>query len=798
MILFITTLVIADNEIKVFRQPKTSIQEKHVPDEIIVKFKTHVKDPEISKIVANYKTPIIYSSDLARFKRLKIPKEKGIQEILEQYKKDPNVEYAEPNYIAHALMIPNDPYYSYQWHFDQINMEQAWDISTGSGVVVAVIDTGAAYEYYCQGIRWRRKCYYQAPDLAGTTFVAGYDFVNNDAHPNDDESHGTHVTGTVAQTTNNNLGVAGVAFDASIMPIKVLDSNGQGFYSWIVDGIYYAVDHGAQIISLSLGGNNQSQALEDALAYAYNHGVTVIAAAGNDGVDGPPSYPAAYDDYVIAVAATRFDETRASYSTTGNYVDIAAPGGDVNVDQNSDGYGDGVLQQTFNPNTKNTNQFGYWFFQGTSMATPHVSAIAALLIANGITGPDNVRQAIQATAKDKGDPGWDPEYGYGIINAYAALQYNNQPIDNDGDGYNSDVDCDDNNVDVNPGATEVCNGIDDDCDQEIDEGFSVGDACSVGIGECYAEGNLICTIDGLGTECDAVAGDPSAEICDGLDNDCDTFTDEDLTPPLCEEQDGVCLGSTKTCGGALGWLVCDASNYGADYETNEVSCDDVLDNDCDGLTDSDDSDCLNCVDNDNDLHYAISGECPMGDDCNDNDDTVYPGAPDSACNGVNNDCDTEIDEDYIPTATECGIGACHSTGSTSCIGGVEEDSCTPGTPAINDASCNNIDDDCDGSADEDYIETETSCGIGACSSTGQLECQSGTEVDTCTPGTPETETCDGIDNDCDNEIDEGGVCDSVKCWDGNNEYLNNEFFRRDTNQFRKFCKCAEGTYDYSS
>ncbi|MCG2727632.1 MAG: S8 family serine peptidase, partial [Candidatus Methanoperedenaceae archaeon] len=129
------------------------------------------------------------------------------------------------------------------------------------------------------------------------------------------------------------------------------------------------------------------------------------------------------DAYVIAVSATRYNETRAPYSTTGNYVDIAAPGGDTNVDQNGDGYGDGVLQQTFNPITKKTNDFGYWFFQGTSMATPHVSGVAALLIAKGVSGPDKVRQALISTAEDKGSSGWDPDYGWGIVDAYAAVNY---------------------------------------------------------------------------------------------------------------------------------------------------------------------------------------------------------------------------------------------------------------------------------------------------------------------------------------------------------------------------------------
>jgi len=206
------------------------------------------------------------------------------------------------------------------------------------------------------------------------------------------------------------------------MPVRVLDKNGFGSYTNIADGLYFATDHGAKVISMSLGGP-AATTMEDAVKYAYNHGVTVVAAAGNDGPTGAPSYPAACDAYVIAVAATRYDEAVSPYSTYGSYVDVAAPGGDTSVDQNGDGYGDGVLQQTFNPNSKNPSDFGYWFFQGTSMATPHVSGVAALVIAKGITGPDAVRAAIENTARDRGPAGKDTGYGWGLIDAYAALNY---------------------------------------------------------------------------------------------------------------------------------------------------------------------------------------------------------------------------------------------------------------------------------------------------------------------------------------------------------------------------------------
>jgi len=281
-----------------------------------------------------------------------------------------------------------------------------------SGAVVAIIDTGIRV----------------GSDLSGTSFVPGYDFVNNDNNPIDDNGHGTHVAGTVAQSTNNGIGVAGVAFCASLMPVKVLNAQGSGSYSTIANGIYYAVDHGANIISMSLGGTYSSQTLQNAVAYAYNHGVTCIAAAGNNGKNGV-SYPAAYDAYVIAVGATQYDKTRAPYSNYGSSLDVMAPGGNTNVDQNGDGYPDGVLQQTFTMQGSNV-LWGYYFYQGTSMATPHVSGVAALLYAKGVTSPDSIRNVIQSTAIDLGSPGWDMYYGYGLVNAYNALTYtsgNNPP-----------------------------------------------------------------------------------------------------------------------------------------------------------------------------------------------------------------------------------------------------------------------------------------------------------------------------------------------------------------------------------
>jgi subtilisin family serine protease len=298
---------------------------------------------------------------------------------------------------------------------------------------------------------WVTTSYERAPDLVGTFFwingeeidngldddgngfvddVDGWDFVNGDGHPNDDNGHGTHVSGTIAQTTNNGLGVAGVAPGVTIMPVKVLNPAGTGTYQWIADGIYYAVENGADIISMSLGGSASSTTLEDAVAYAYNNGVTVFAASGNGGSDGIGDdgcdYPAAYDDYVIAVGATQYDENRAPYSNYGSSLDIVAPGGNTGVDQNGDEYADGVLQNTF---SETPVDWSYWFYQGTSMATPHASGVAALLLSvDSSLSPDQIRDVLESTAEDLGAAGRDNYFGYGLIDARAALESVSPPV----------------------------------------------------------------------------------------------------------------------------------------------------------------------------------------------------------------------------------------------------------------------------------------------------------------------------------------------------------------------------------
>ncbi len=308
---------------------------------------------------------------------------------------------------ARGAFRPNDPYYRHQWHLDQVQMPHAWLRTRGRGVVVAVIDTGVLYRDHERGRR--------APDLAGTRFAPGWDFVDGDATPDDEHGHGTHVAGTIAQSTHNAIGVAGVAPDATIMPIRVLDARGAGRSGDIAAAIRWAADHGADVINMSLGGGLPSRAMASAIEYAHDKGVVVVAAAGNTG-RGRVEYPAAYE-HVIAVGAVRMDGTRAYYSSYGDALDLMAPGGDLRVDQNGDGMPDGVVQNTMVRG--DPMQHDYLGFQGTSMAAPHVAGVVALLRAEGLRDPDAIERVLCESAREVGP---NSDFGAGLLQADAALQ----------------------------------------------------------------------------------------------------------------------------------------------------------------------------------------------------------------------------------------------------------------------------------------------------------------------------------------------------------------------------------------
>ena len=299
---------------------------------------------------------------------------------------------------------PNDPRYSEQWNLRMIGAEEAWKRTRGKGIVVAVIDTGVNIGNSQKGSACK--------DFNTTSFTKGYDFVNKDSDPYDDHAHGTHVAGTIAESTNNNEGVAGVAFEATIMPLKVLSASGSGTSADIADAIRYAADNGANVINMSLGSKYPSDVIRNACKYAYKKGVTIVCAAGNGFGDGV-GYPAAFPE-CIAVSSVGPTGKIAKYSSYGKQVALAAPGGDM-IDSGDPA--DGILQNTNYPESAGGRGDDYYAFQGTSMASPHVAAVAALIESEGVRDPAKVRDILLKTASPNGDAN---KYGAGILSASKA------------------------------------------------------------------------------------------------------------------------------------------------------------------------------------------------------------------------------------------------------------------------------------------------------------------------------------------------------------------------------------------
>jgi len=293
--------------------------------------------------------------------------------------------YVEPNMKCQATLVPNDPNWTIQWGPKRIEADYAWNTTTGShSVLVAVIDTGIDYDH---------------PDLAANYVPLGYDWVNNDTDPMDDNGHGTHCAGIIAAEIDNGVGIAGLA-QVRIMAEKGLNESGYGWEDDLANAIVHAVDQGADILSLSWGDYEEIPLVQDALKYAYNHGVLIFAAAGNN-AKSLKSYPAAYDE-AIAVTATDSSDHYASFTNFGDWVELAAPG--VNI-----------------YSTTWDNSYGY--MSGTSMACPHAAGVAALIWSHfpNMTR-DNVRARLRYTADDLGDMGFDVYYGYGRVNARKAVE----------------------------------------------------------------------------------------------------------------------------------------------------------------------------------------------------------------------------------------------------------------------------------------------------------------------------------------------------------------------------------------
>jgi serine protease len=319
--------------------------------------------------------------------------------LIDAMSRDPRVEHVEPMAVYRETFVPNDPLYaSKQWHLKRVGAERAWSYTCGQGVTVAVVDTGIA-------------CFDKGPfsrgtDLAGTRCEGGWNFVTDTREAYDDQGHGTHVAGTIAQTTDNGVGAAGLAFCASLMPVKVLNKQGFGSVANVAEGIRFAADQGAQIINLSLGGPIKSAILKDAVDHALSAGVVIVAAAGNSGkkVGWPAAYPG-----VVAVSATDDTDKIAWFSSRGPELAIAAPGV-------------GVTQQTVcNGGRDKCEIFGT--FNGTSMASPHVAGVAAMIESLGVTRADAVREALYETARAPAG-GADPKlYGAGILDGGAAASH---------------------------------------------------------------------------------------------------------------------------------------------------------------------------------------------------------------------------------------------------------------------------------------------------------------------------------------------------------------------------------------
>ena len=350
--------------------------------------------------------------------------------------------WAEPNYRRRLLLEPTDPGYQFQWHYPLINLPAAWDITFGDpNVIVGVIDSGILTAH---------------PDISGQ-LLGGYDFVSDvdnagdgdgidpdPADPGDDGNagfsssfHGTHVAGTVAASANNDIGVSGVAPDVRIMPLRAVGQEG-GSSLDVRRALCYAAGVSGtpgcpavagippnptpvDVINLSLGGGSFSQAGQRAIDDVRAAGVTVVAAAGNDS-SSELFYPAAYDG-VVAVSAVTIQKELAAYSSFGSYIDVAAPGGDTSTDIDGDGYADAVLS-TGGDDTLEPPEFTYPFFQGTSMAAPHVAGVFALMKSvNGSLRPADFDSLLeQGALTDPPDPApWNPRFGFGLINAQKAV-----------------------------------------------------------------------------------------------------------------------------------------------------------------------------------------------------------------------------------------------------------------------------------------------------------------------------------------------------------------------------------------
>ncbi len=381
--------VLQEREYKKLSQQTTLPVGTASSQEILVGFRSEIsnsqKDTAHQKIQAKLKKRI----KQINVDSIQIPASLSLPEAIAHYQNLPGVEYVEPNFVATTLLTPNDPLFGNQWNLQKISAEEAYDISQGGSVVVAVVDTGVDASH---------------PDLVGLV-IAGYNTISENSNSQDDHGHGTLVAGTVTAQTNNGKGIASVAYRSSILPIKVLGSDGTGTYDNVSEGIIYAADNKARIINLSLGGSSDSHTLKKAVDYALNKGSILVAAAGNGGND-TPIYPASYPG-VLAVSASDQKDNLASFSSYGSNTFVAAPG----VAITSTAIGNNYSQAS-----------------GTSLSAPHLSGLLAIALS---TNPEltnsQVIEYIKSNTEKVGpysynEDGWNPYFGYGRISSGKTLK----------------------------------------------------------------------------------------------------------------------------------------------------------------------------------------------------------------------------------------------------------------------------------------------------------------------------------------------------------------------------------------
>jgi subtilisin family serine protease len=379
-----STFILTDTPTATFtRIPPIYLSGNYLPDQIVVKVESGHSAESLASCLGQINGQLESSISDLDILVIKIPNDTvGVSVYI--MNNCLGVEYAEPNYIAQmADTIPNDTGWNNQYGLISIRAPQGWDLSIGSAsVTIAIVDTGVDLMH---------------PDLTGK-IVPGFDFVNNDSIAQDDNGHGSHVAGIAAANSNNSTGVAGVSWGARIMPVKVLNASGNGTYVNVAQGIDWATDHGAQIVNLSLGGSNPASVLEDAVNYAYQKGVTLVASSGNTGATAV-FYPAHYP-HVIAVGAVDNLNNHAPYSNSGPELNLVAPGTSI----------------------YSTLIGAYGLKTGTSMSAPFVSGLAAIL--RGLPGgvsPDIIAWQMESSALDLGAPGRDTLYGFGLIQMDRAI-----------------------------------------------------------------------------------------------------------------------------------------------------------------------------------------------------------------------------------------------------------------------------------------------------------------------------------------------------------------------------------------